>query len=122
MPLTFMLRRDAAPALHLQGELLARVSPSQEHWSVPGGRGYDVALYWATDHRYVVHWDYLTLHQGEACHAAVGMYATREEAVDAVGTFDVTPWVESPDPAVRAQLQQRYGDQARTLTAHFDSE
>ena len=122
MPLTFVLRRDAAPDLHLQGELLARVSPIKEHGSVPGGRGYDVALYATTDNRYVVHWDYLTLHQGEACHASVGMYATRDEALGALVTFDVTPWVASLDPAAHAQLQQHYADQVRTLTAHFDSE
>jgi hypothetical protein len=122
MPLTFVLRRDAALDLRLQGELLARVSPIQAHWSVPGGRGYAVALYATTDNRYVVHWDYLTRHQGEACHASVGMSATRAEVLVALGTFDVTPWVESPDPAARAQLQQHYADQVRTLTAHFDSE
>ena len=96
MPLTFVLRRDAALDLRLQGELLARVSPIQAHWSVPGGRGYDMALYTTTDDRYVVHWDYLTLHQGETCHASVGMYVPRAEAVLALVTFDVTPWVESP--------------------------
>ena len=122
MPLTFVLRRDAAPEVPLQGELLARVSPIQEHWRVPGGRGYDVALYATTDHRYVVHWDYLTLHQGEACQASVGMYATREEALGALVTFDVTPWGASLDPAARAQLQQHYAGQVRTLTAHLDRE
>jgi hypothetical protein len=122
MPLTFVLRLDAAPDLHLQGELLARVSPMQAHWSIQEGRWFDVALYWATDDQYVVHWNYLTRHQGEACHASVGMYATREEALVALATFDVTRWLESPDPAAHTQLQQHYADQVRTLTAHFDSE
>jgi hypothetical protein len=122
MPLTFVLRRDAAPDLHLQGDLLARVSPMQAHWRGQEGRGYDVALYATTDDQYVVHWDYLTLHQGEACHASVGMYATREEALVALVTFDVTRWMASPDPAAHVQLQQHYADQVRTLTAHFDSE
>jgi len=81
-----------------------------------------VALYATTDHRYVVHWDYLTLHQGEACQASVGMYATREEALGALVTFDVTPWGASLDPAARAQLQQHYAGQVRTLAAHLDSE
>jgi hypothetical protein len=50
------------------------------------------------------------------------MYATREEALGALVTFDVTPWVASLDPAARAQLQQHYAGQVHTLAAHLDSE
>jgi hypothetical protein len=90
---TYTLSRDGQRPVRFVGELVA-----EEYGAVAHGRDqnryFNLALYQLENRRYLVHWDYQSRWRGEHTHSSVASYATMDEAVAALETFDPLPWIE----------------------------